>query len=135
VNVEVKDPDLRAVDVLVALLERRDGADDVLVSSFHLPTVDRVHEVAPAVPTGLLTTGLDPLVALAMAVAHGHAALHPDVRSLSDPQAVVEQAHAAGLQVNVWTVNGPDDVLRLRDAGVDAVITDVPDLVRVVLRG
>ena len=38
------------------------------------------------------------------------------------------QAHDRGLRVNVWTVNEPDQLLRLRDAGVDAVITDVPDL-------
>jgi glycerophosphoryl diester phosphodiesterase len=135
VNVEVKDPDPRAADVLVALLERRDRTDDVLVSSFHLPTLDRVHQSVPGLPTGLLATGLDPLVALAMAVEHGHTALHPALRILPDAPAVVERAHAAGLQVNVWTVNGPEDLLRLRDAGVDAVITDVPDLARVVLRG
>src|SRR4051794_15215439 len=31
VNVEVKDPDHRAVDALLALLRERDGVDDVLV--------------------------------------------------------------------------------------------------------
>ena len=34
------------------------------------------------------------------------------------------QAHGLGLQVNVWTVNDPLQVEQLRDAGVDAVITD-----------
>ena len=34
------------------------------------------------------------------------------------------------MRVNVWTVNEADELLRLRDAGVDAVITDVPDLAR-----
>ena len=126
VNVEVKDPDPRAVDLLVALLEERDGADDVLVSSFHLPTVDRMHELAPAVPTGLLTFGVDPLEALATAEAHGHVAVHPDVWSLGGPvlDAVTHRARERGLRVNVWTVNDPDELRRLEAAGVDAVITD-----------
>ncbi len=34
------------------------------------------------------------------------------------------------MRVNVWTVNEPDDLRRLRDAGVDAVITDDADLDR-----
>jgi glycerophosphoryl diester phosphodiesterase len=35
--------------------------------------------------------------------------------------------------VNVWTVNDPDELRRLADAGVDAVITDVPDVAREAL--
>ena len=34
------------------------------------------------------------------------------------------------MRVNVWTVNEADDLRRLRDAGVDAVITDDADLYR-----
>ncbi len=134
VNVEVKDPDPRAVDVLVSLLAARAGVDDVLVSSFHLPTVDLVHEREPGLATGFLSFGLDPFAALATAVEHGHAAVHPDVWALGDPEALVAQAHDRGLRVNVWTVNEPDQLLRLRGAGVDAVITDVPDLALDVLR-
>jgi glycerophosphoryl diester phosphodiesterase len=136
VNVEVKDPDPRAVEALVALLEARGGTDMVLVSSFHLPTVDRVRDLAPDVPSAFLSFGLDPLEALDTAREHGHDALHPDVWTLlqNDPAEVAERAHEDGMQVNVWTVNEADQLLRLRDAGVDGVVTDVPDLARTVLR-
>jgi len=136
VNVEIKnlpgdpdwDPDERAADLLVGLLGTRTGVDDVLVSSFHLPTVDRVRATAPEVSTAFLSFGLDPLEALAFAADHGHAALHPDVWSLGDPAEVAGRAHDRGLRVTAWTVNQPDQLLRLRDAGIDAVITDVPDV-------
>jgi glycerophosphoryl diester phosphodiesterase len=132
VNVEVKDPDPRAVDLLAGILDARGKVDDVLVSSFQLPTVDRVRAVAPGVPTGFLTFGIDPLEALATAEAHGHDAVHPDVWSLGGPllTAVTERARQRGLRVNVWTVNDPDELRRLETAGVDAVITDDAGLYR-----
>jgi glycerophosphoryl diester phosphodiesterase len=137
VNVEVKDPDPRAAEALVALLGQRNGADDVLVSSFDLRTVDRVHEAAPQVPSGLLSFGLDVFEALATAEAHGHHALHPDVWTLlqADVAGLTRQAHDGGMAVNVWTVNEADDLRRLRDAGVDAVITDAADLYRFAVGG
>jgi len=36
----------------------------------------------------------------------------------------VRRYHDAGVKVNVWTVNNPDDYTRLRDYGVDFMVTD-----------
>ena len=46
----------------------------------------------------------------------------------------VELAHRAGLGVQVWTVDTEDDARRLLDWGVDAIITDRPDLIVPVVR-
>jgi glycerophosphoryl diester phosphodiesterase len=142
VNVEVKDADPRAAEAVVDLLAGRPTGqgelpDAVLVSSFDLATVDRVHELAPDLTTGFLSFGLDPHSALAIAVEHGHAAVHPDVWTLAniDVAAFVGRAHALGVQVNVWTVNDVEQLEQLRDAGVDAVITDDTDLYRFGSRG
>ena len=40
----------------------------------------------------------------------------------------IAYAHAWSLPVKVWTVNDPEDMRRLVDWGVDALITDRPDL-------
>ena len=38
-----------------------------------------------------------------------------------------------GLDVAVWTVDDPDEAERCLDLGVDAVITNTPDLIRPVV--
>jgi glycerophosphoryl diester phosphodiesterase len=48
--------------------------------------------------------------------------------------AVVQRAHAAGAPVVAWTVDDEPTVHRLADAGVDAIVTNDPEIVRATLR-
>jgi glycerophosphoryl diester phosphodiesterase len=45
----------------------------------------------------------------------------------------LDTAHRAGLEVHVWTIDDPAEMGRLLDMGVDAIMTDRPDLLRDVL--
>jgi len=137
VNVEIKnwpddgdfDPSCGLADAVVALLAERGELDDgrILVSSFHLGTIDRVKELAPRLATGWLLGFVDDLVGLVeKAAAQGHDAVHPH-HALVD-EALVARAHDLGLAVNTWTCNEPDRIRWLADLGVDAVITDTPDV-------
>lgn len=138
VNIEIKnlpgdadfDPGESAAGLVVALLAARGHRDEVVVSSFNLATIDRVHELEPTLATALLVmVGFDPYDALELCVGRGHLGLHPFLGMLAGPSAaaVTERAHEAGVRVNVWTVNDDDEMQRLADAGVDGIITDVPD--------
>lgn len=143
VNVEIKnspgDDDFdeaeHAAEAVVVLLDARRRVDRVLVSSFHLPTIDRVHELDASVPTGFLVFGEDLPGALAHCTEGGHVALHPNVWFLGEPALgdLLPEARAASVAVNVWTVNDEPEIARLATAGVDAVITDVPDVARRVV--
>lgn len=146
VNVEIKnspqdadfDPADRAADAVVELVRRRDRFDHVLVSSFHLPAIDRVRALDDRIRTGYLVV-VDPLPLAALEIAreHGHGALHPYVAALGEAYAADAVARAAELEIdlNVWTVNDPEQVLRLARLGVHAIITDTPRAALQVLAG
>jgi glycerophosphoryl diester phosphodiesterase len=141
-NLEVKnwpdDPDFDPSEVLaeqvVAALEQRPLVRErVLVSAFHLPTIDRVRALDPGLATGWLTLGMaDVTVVLDRAAAGGHRAVHPHVAFVD--AAMVERAHTLGLELNTWTVDDPGRLRELADLGVDAAITNVPDVARAALR-
>ena len=137
VNIEIKnwpddadfDPTEQLASAVVALLAERDeltGGRN-LISCFHLPTIDRVHELAPELPTGwLLGMVEDPARLIDRAGERGHAAVHPHHAFVNED--FVARAHAAGLALNTWTCDDPDRIRWLSDLGVDAVITNVPDV-------
>ncbi|HEX4902445.1 MAG TPA: glycerophosphodiester phosphodiesterase [Acidimicrobiales bacterium] len=141
VNIEIKnspfepdhDPAATIADDVVALLHERGGADRALVSSFDLATIDRVRAIDPAIPTGFLTF-IHPIGAesIELAADRGHVAIHPHEATID--AAFVELAHGAGLEVVAWTVDAPDRLRALADAGVDAIITNVPGKAREALR-
>lgn len=70
---------------------------------------------------------------ISAAKAIGASAINPDFRLITGE--VVRQAHKAGLQVNVWTVNSPRDIKTMIAFGVDAIMSDYPDRVAAELHG
>jgi glycerophosphoryl diester phosphodiesterase len=139
VNIEIKnwpadvdyDDTLSVAEAVVAALAPRSASERerLVISCFHLPTIDRVRELAPDLVTGWLVglSGADGgAEIIARTVDQGHRALHPH-HALVTP-ALVERAHDEELAVNVWTCNDPERIRWLAEAGVDGIITDRPDI-------
>jgi glycerophosphoryl diester phosphodiesterase len=136
VNVEIKclpwEPDADGADrpvVHAAAAAVRAHAPDAIVSSFDLDAVDACRAFAPELATAWLTSSQDVASASAIAAAHGHRWLHPDCRAaLTEPERGIRAAHDLGLRVDVWTVDDPVEIRMLAAAGVDAIVTNVPDV-------
>jgi len=131
VNVEIKnapqDPGWDPTEAVAALtataIEEAGWTDRVIVSSFQAATLMAVQAAEGRLALGALWGfAADPGPALAEATSAGFRAVHPFVASVT-PE-LVARARSAGLAVNVWTVNAPDDLRAMVDLGVDTVITD-----------
>jgi glycerophosphoryl diester phosphodiesterase len=131
VNVEIKnspddpghDPGEAVAALTAAAIDDASWTGRVLISSFQLSTLRAVQVADARLALGALWPFLAPPDdGLVLAVDEGFQAVHPFVTNVSP--ALVEKAHAAGLAVNVWTVNATEDLTALVGLGVDAVITD-----------
>ena len=135
VNVEIKndpsepdfDPEDRIAADVVDCLKRRGEDERWLISSFRRETVDACRRLAPSIPTAWLTVLIDdPAATAASLVQSGHAAIHPYVETLT--REAVDDMHAHGLAVNVWTCDDPARMAELITWGIDGICTNVPDV-------
>jgi glycerophosphoryl diester phosphodiesterase len=111
------------------------GKPAVRMMSFSQLAVRRMADLAPAVPTVQLI-GKRLRAVRRELLTSSATALGPAVSVLrADPEFVAD-AHAAGKELLVWTVNRTADMDLVRELGVDAVVTDRPDeLLRRLGRG
>jgi len=142
VNIEIKnfpsdpafDPSERVSELVVDMLEQRQFADTVIVSSFGLACIDRVRARQPALSTAaLLLSRRPPEQILDPVVAHGHRIVHP-YDTMVTP-AFMAAARDRSLEVNVWL--GDDEsterIEELVKLGVDGIITSAPEQARRVV--
>jgi glycerophosphoryl diester phosphodiesterase len=102
------------------------------VSSFDHPVLLEIRELCPQIPTAVLFAAR-PVDPVRLARDAGAAYLHPQWAYVTD--AMVEQAHRAGLRVEAWTVDDPAQMARLAEMGVDGIMSNDPARLRAVLTG
>lgn len=126
INIELKGHD--TAPALVTLLRRAQSElalrlDSVLVSSFHHPLLQQLKTLMPEIRIAVLIAHY-PLDGVQLALQLGAVSLNCD-RGFVD-QALVKQAHQAGIDLYVYTVNQQRELLAFRDMGVDGVFCNFP---------
>lgn len=129
VNIELKYnvPDPTLAPAVVELLRRKDFLDQVVITSLDYGALKQVKSIEPRLKTGHIVT----------AAVGNVVKTEADFLSLNSAKAtssLIRQAHAAGKEVHVWTVNKPDVMLRMIERGVDNIITDDPALLMRVMK-
>ena len=128
-DVEVKE--WEAVPEVIKVLDRMEFPRGLMITSFIPEALEEVRRWKPNIPIGLL---LDPLAGALLRGGSGIRAarllkcnfIMPQLNLVKQSQ--IQEAHSYGLKVIPWTVNGGEIVERLKEWGVDGVITDRPDL-------
>lgn len=138
--VELKVAGRRLAERVVDEVRRADALRRVSVGSFYSDALHAVRQYEPTLRTGAtkeetrwalyrswagLNIGSTPFTEFQVPVWAG---LTPIVT-----RRFVAAAHRAGVAVKVWTINDEAEMRRLMRLGVDALITDRPDLARTVV--
>ncbi|MDD2214827.1 MAG: glycerophosphodiester phosphodiesterase family protein, partial [Oscillospiraceae bacterium] len=112
---------------VVALIQQYEMAWQCVVTSTSLACLQDVKALDPDIQTGYigirLLTGLSAYEGVDFF----------SMRASLVTQTVVQQIHASGRLICVWTVNNKSELLRLSRIGVDNIITDRPTYAREVL--
>ena len=119
-NLEIKDAPVHAVGEII---EAYSIEGETIVTSFDDSYLGEFKKEFPGVRTGFLYRmpyGRDRKIDTAFAI--GAEVLLPFFHNI-DPE-LVYLAHGKGLDVYAWTVNSGEDLEKLYEWGVDAVITD-----------
>ena len=127
INVELKEK--TATKAVVALIEayvseKSRPYSQFLVSAFDWTALKEIRKINPEIPLGVLTeTDLE--LAIAFSKTIQAETIHPYFHLLNAEN--VAQMQNLGFRVFAWTVNEPEDILRLKSYQVNGIITDFPD--------
>ncbi len=135
VNIELKNSEILYDGLEERCLEAvaRAGMEErTLYSSFNHISMVRLKRLSPSARCGLLysCTMVEPW---RYAAGLGMDALHPHYSELQQENEVPE-AHAAGLEVNPWTVNSEEALRWVIRLGADRIITNEPGKARALLK-
>ncbi|MGE0868843.1 MAG: glycerophosphodiester phosphodiesterase family protein [Kofleriaceae bacterium] len=138
INVDLKGE--RAVELMLALLTRKQAAHRVTLASFQTRTAVAVRRLGytgeTALSQGEVLTLLGlpallwrqlPYTGTAAQIPVHHGAIRFDRTTF------IAKCHSLGLRVDFWTVDDPREAARLLELGADGIITNDPAAIRPVL--
>jgi glycerophosphoryl diester phosphodiesterase len=115
---------------VVSALRERAAIDQTAVASFDHYALRRLKEIEPTIRTAALLVGR-PVSLSALAGPAKADGLALEASFVTNTE--VEACRAAGLHIVVWVVNDPAQMRHFIALGVDGIITDRPDLLRLAL--
>lgn len=122
------------IEAIAGILANVKDHSKIMFSSFNWGNLKKARELCPDIPCGLLAMpGLGGWVSRSFLAAKvPHEALHPYFTDVNVRNTGI--LHSQGRNMNVWTVNDPKEMRRLKQIGVDMIMTDDPMLALKTLR-
>jgi glycerophosphoryl diester phosphodiesterase len=128
INIELKGTNTAegTCDIVKDYVENKGWSySDFILSSFQNNELFEVFKTNKNIPIGILSKA-SVTEAIELGEKLKAIAIHPSMGITSRDN--VKQCHQAGFKVNVWTVNDFKSIERMKDFGVDGIISDFPDL-------
>lgn len=132
-NVEIKSRQEHAPRLIAEVIQQFGLQAQVIISSFDLDTLSLARHAMPDIAIGVLHEAILTDEHLKLIDSIQPQALHPYYQLLLHNAEYVNTYINSAFQVNTWTVNNPADAQKLQALGVNAVMTDYPDLIRAAL--
>ncbi len=129
VNVEIKSADPAIIPACIELAKKHGMEDRVIYSSFDHFQIARMKEYDSQAFIAPLY-GFNMLKPWNYCVDIGAKATHPKYTQISKMENYVKECHDRGVRVHVWTANTEEDIDFLLKSGVDAIITNYPDVAK-----
>ena len=136
VIVEMKVNDKRLAAAVVDVVRRASAVDRVCLGAFGQRVLNAARAIEPAIATSATREEVRWALYRSWVRRPSHGAPYggfqvPECAGSTRivSRRFIEVAHRADLAVQVWTVDDPDDARRLLSWGVDALISDRPDLI------
>ena len=117
------EPVFDGIPALINLIDKKGCSDRVVIISFMPGVVDFIHRHYPDITVQVLAGDEDGTIDEWVDWCIEHKMDLDCVHSIVT-KAAVDRMHAAGLKVNVWTVDRVEDFNRVKAAGVDFITTN-----------
>lgn len=116
------------VELLVAVIKEKGIEDRTIIQSFDIRTLQYLHEHYPDIKTALLIEDFDKKsFALQLKDLGFIPTIYSPAYQLVTPL-LVKQCHDTGIKLIPWTVNNKTEIDKLKNLGVDGIISDYPNL-------
>tara|TARA_R110000850_G_scaffold265644_2_gene395466 strand:- start:1521 stop:2213 length:693 start_codon:yes stop_codon:yes gene_type:complete len=126
-NIELKGKNtaIKTCEIVSYYVQNRGWDDtDFIVSSFQHTELETMFQTNKNIPLAVLTKA-SVTEAIEFAKTIQAKIIHPNFALLTKDN--VKLAQSLGFEVNTWTVNDADTILRMKQYGVNGIISDVPD--------
>lgn len=112
-------------NLLLEVLQSKKILDRCIIQSFDVRSVQAIKQLNTKVTTSFLVANIKGVSKNLKLLGFNPDYYSPQYKLVT--QKTVNKLHQKGIKIAVWTVNDKADIEKMKELGVDAIITDYPD--------
>ena len=119
-------------DTCIPILLSKNLGERLVVQTFDARSMEYIHEKWPEISLSYLTKKDPDIESILSSLSFTPAWWSPNYSAVTPEN--VAYCHSLGIKVVPWTVDEPEDIRRMAECGVDAIISNYPDRLIEILR-